>query len=212
MYTEGDRSAVSIHEAGHATVAYFMGKDRRLEVLSIIKRRGSLGLLAHGDAEERFTKTRSEIESGIAIALGGLVAEEMLLGESGTGPASDLAAATSLAAQMVGAFGMAGSLISFEAIADGPIGRTNLVSKVLSDAQGKDRVEDILTQQKQLVEALLAANADVHRALADALIERDELVGGEILEVIEHALSVRAPVTSALAEDRPPIRLRESRS
>jgi cell division protease FtsH len=212
VYTEGDRSAVSIHEAGHATVAYFMGKDRRLEVLSIIKRRGSLGLLAHGDSEERFTKTRSEIESGIAIALGGLVAEEMLLGESGTGPASDLAAATSLAAQMVGAFGMAGSLISFEAIAEGPIGRTNLVSKVLSDAQGKDRVEDILTQQKQLVEALLAANADVHRALADALIERDELVGGEILEVIEHALSVRAPVAPALAEDRQPIRLRESRS
>ena len=79
VYTDGDRVAVATHEAGHATVAYFMGKGRRLEVLSIIKRRGSLGLLAHGDAEERFTRTRSEIEAGIAIALGGLVAEEMLL-------------------------------------------------------------------------------------------------------------------------------------
>jgi ribosomal protein L12E/L44/L45/RPP1/RPP2 len=86
------------------------------------------------------------------------------------------------------------------------------VSKVLSDAQGKERVEDILTQQKQLVEALLAANADVHRALADALIERDELVGNEILEVIERALSARVPVGSARAEEHPPIRLRESRS
>ena len=79
----------------------------------------------------------------------------------------------------------------FDAIAEGPIGRTNLVSKVLSDAQGKERVEDILTGQKQLVEALLAENGDVHRALADALIERDELVGNEILEVIERALSAR---------------------
>ncbi len=191
VYTEGDRSAVAIHEAGHATVAYFLGKGRRLEVLSIIKRRGSLGLLAHGDSEERFTRTRSEIEAGIAIALGGLVAEEQLLGESGTGPASDLAHATSLAAQMVGSFGMAGSLISFDAIADGPIGRTNLVSKVLSDKDGKERVEDILTEQKQHVEALLAANRDVHRALADALIERDELVGNEILQVIERAVSAR---------------------
>ena len=191
VYTEGDRSAVAIHEAGHASVAYFMGKGRRLEVLSIIKRRGSLGLLAHGDSEERFTRTRSEIEAGIAIALGGLVAEEMLLGESGTGPASDLAHATSLAAQMVGSFGMAGSLISFDAIAEGPIGRTNLVAKVLADVQGKERVEDILTEQKQLVEAMLAENSDVHRALADALIERDELVGSEILAVIEHALSAR---------------------
>jgi cell division protease FtsH len=191
VYTEGDRSAVAIHEAGHATVAYFLGKGRRLEVLSIIKRRGSLGLLAHGDSEERFTRTRSEIEAGIAIALGGLVAEEQLLGESGTGPASDLAHATSLAAQMVGSFGMAGSLISFDAIAEGPIGRTNLVAKVLSDQQGKERVEDILTEQKQQVEALLAANRDVHRALADALIERDELVGNDILQVIEVAVGAR---------------------
>jgi cell division protease FtsH len=190
-YNEGDRSAVAIHEAGHATVAYFLGKGRRLEVLSIIKRRGSLGLLAHGDSEERFTRTRSEIEAGIAIALGGLVAEEQLLGESGTGPASDLAHATSLAAQMVGSFGMAGSLISFDAIAEGPIGRTNLVAKVLSDQQGKERVEDILTEQKQQVEALLAANRDVHRALADALIERDELVGNDILQVIEVAVGAR---------------------
>ena len=78
------------------------GKGRRLEVLSIIKRRGSLGLLAHSDEEERLTRTKSEIEAGIAISLGGLVAEEMCLGESGTGPGGDLATATSLAAQMVG--------------------------------------------------------------------------------------------------------------
>ena len=51
VYTEQDREAVATHEAGHATVAYFVGQNRRLEVLSIIKRRGSLGLLAHGDSE-----------------------------------------------------------------------------------------------------------------------------------------------------------------
>ena len=56
VYTEDDREAVATHEAGHATVAYFLGKNRRLEVLSIIKRRGSLGMLAHGDTEERFTQ------------------------------------------------------------------------------------------------------------------------------------------------------------
>src|SRR5439155_17828175 len=85
-YTDTDRTAVATHEAGHATVAYFLGKDRRMEVLSIIKRRGSLGLLAHGDVEEKFTRTKSEIESAIAIALGGLVAEEVGIGEAGTGP------------------------------------------------------------------------------------------------------------------------------
>src|SRR5439155_983038 len=83
----------------------------------------SLGLLAHGDEEERFTKSRSEIEAHVAIALGGLISEEVFLGESGTGPASDLAGATQLAAQMVGSFGMDGSLIPYDAIAGGPIGK-----------------------------------------------------------------------------------------
>jgi ATP-dependent Zn protease len=191
VYTESDRVSVATHEAGHATVAYFLGKGRRLEVLSIIKRRQALGLLAHGDEEERFTRTRSEIEAAIAIALGGLVSEEMFFGESGTGPASDLSHATTLAAQMVGSFGMAGSLISYDAIAEGPIGSRNLVGRVLGDAQGKEKVEEILGVQRERVRALLEEHRDVVVALRDALIARDELVGEEILTQIEIALSTR---------------------
>jgi cell division protease FtsH len=192
-YTETDRVSVATHEAGHATVAYFLGKGRRLEVLSIIKRRMALGLLAQGDEEERFTRTRTEIESGVAIALGGLVAEEVFFGESGTGPASDLQHATTLAAQMVGSFGMAGSLVSFDAIAEGPIGSKNLVGKVLADGQGKARVEEILIEQKERVTKLLEENRDVVIGLRDSLIARDELVGDEIMQQIELVLDSRNP-------------------
>jgi ATP-dependent Zn protease len=191
-YTEGERRSVATHEAGHATVAYFLGEGRRLEILSIIKRRQALGLLAHGDTEERFTRSRSEIEANVAISLGGMVAEEMFLGESGTGPAADLASATQLAAGMVGALGMAGSLVSFEAMDSGPFATKNLVAKVLSDADGKRDVEAILTAQKERVGALLEANRDIVEALRDALIQRDELVGEAIVEVIERALDGRA--------------------
>ena len=191
VYTDNDRQTVASHEAGHATVAHLLGKDRRLEVLSIIKRRSSLGLLAHGDEEERFVKSRSEIETHVAIALGGLVSEEMFFGESGTGPASDLSTATDLAAKMVGAFGMSGSLISYDAIGGGMLDSKNLVAKVLADGDGKQRVEDILTTQKERVAALLEENRDIVTALRDALMERDELVGDEILQVIEKALASR---------------------
>src|SRR5207253_10379610 len=53
-YTEHERCTIATHEAGHATVAHLVGKDRKLEVLSIIKRKDALGLLAHSDLEERF--------------------------------------------------------------------------------------------------------------------------------------------------------------
>jgi ATP-dependent Zn protease len=131
------------------------------------------------------------MENGIAIALGGLAAEELCLGESGTGPGADLAHATQLAAQMVGSFGMAGSLISYDAVADGPLSRSNLVGKVLANLETKQRVEDILNGQRERVVAVLAENRDVHAALVAALLEGDELVRDEILEVIEKALANR---------------------
>ena len=183
-YPEDERRAIATHEAGHATVAHLLGKGRKLEVLSIIKRGQALGLLAHSDTEERFTNTESELRARIDIALGGMVAEEMFFGESGTGPAGDLHTATQIAAAMVGAYGMAGSLISYEAIS-GPNG--NLVAKVISSEAGKEAVESILTDSKQRVTEVLGANRNLIEALRDALLDREELVGDEIVETLRRA-------------------------
>ena len=191
VYTDAERRAIATHEAGHATVAYFLGTTQRMEVLSIIKRRQSLGLLAHADLEERFTKSKSELETSVAISLGGMVSEELFLGESGTGPASDLAAATEVAAAMVGALGMAGSLVSYEAVTEGPVSMRNLVGKVLADTDGKGRVETLLEKQKHRAARVVEQNRDVVEALRDALMERDELVGEEIVAVIGAALKRR---------------------
>ena len=115
-YTEAERRTIATHEAGHATVAWLVGKGRKLEVLTIVKRRDALGLLSHSETEERFTKTRSEVRAMIDIAFGGMVAEELFFGECSTGVASDLQAATLNACQMVGQLGMGTSLISVAAI------------------------------------------------------------------------------------------------
>jgi cell division protease FtsH len=192
VYTDEERRAIATHESGHATAAYFLGTTRRMEILSIIKRRQSLGLLAHADLEERYTKSRSELEAALAISLAGMAAEELFLGESGTGPASDLSVATETAAAMVGALGMAGSLVSYEAVAEGPITNRNLVARVLSDSEGKRGVDELLFAQKQRAMGLLGENRDVVEALRDALMERDELVGEEIIEVIRGAISARS--------------------
>jgi cell division protease FtsH len=185
-YTPEERVTIATHEAGHATVAHLVGKGRKLDLLSIVKRRDALGLLAHSEVEERFTKRRSEALALIQIALGGMVAEEMMFGESGTGPAGDLAAATGIAVEMVGSMGQGGSLISFRALDDGPLGG-NLAAKVLADDAAREAVDRLLAEQKELVAALLATHRHVLEALRDALLEREELVGREILEAIEAA-------------------------
>jgi len=63
--------------------------------------------------------------------------------------------------------------------------------QVLADSEGRQRVDDILEAQREKVIAVLEANRDVHAALRDALIARDELIRDDILEVIEQALSAR---------------------
>ena len=184
-YTEAERRTIATHESGHATVAYLVGAGRKLEVLSVIKRKDALGLLAHSETEERFTQTRTEILALIQIAFGGLVAEELFFGETSTGVAGDLQMATVAAAQMVGSLGMAGSLVSLDA-ASGP-GGANLVAKVLSTEDGRQAVEQILDDARSSVRSLLADNLTTVEGLRDALLERDELVGDEITAVIAEA-------------------------
>ena len=164
-YTDNDRAPWPPTRPGTRPSRTSSGRAAGSRSLSIIKRRGSLGLLAHGDEEERFTRNRTEIESGIAIALGGMVAEELVLGESGTGPAADLATATQLAAQMVGSFGMAGSLDQLRGGLPRSARRREPRGKVLADKRGKQSVEDILEAQNERVLAVLAENRDVHAAL-----------------------------------------------
>jgi ATP-dependent Zn protease len=201
-YTEGEKRRIATHEGGHCVVAHLVS-DRNLEVLSIIKRRDALGLLAHSDAEERFTRTEDELKALMAIAFGGMVAEELAFGAASTGPAGDLSYATTLAAQMVGAFGMGGTLISFDAIEGGMV-TAGIVAKVLSNEDARKRLEVLLAEAKETARRQLSEHRHLVEALVAALMERDELVGDEITDILERAARqtpVRAAVELAIPED-----------
>ena len=186
-YTDHEGRLIATHEAGHATVAWLVAPERRLEILTIVKRRESLGLLAHGDRDDVYTRSRKELTGLIQIAMGGQVAEELFFGDVSTGPAGDLMYATQVAAQMVGAAGMTDTLVSYSAVQNSGFSDTNLVGRVLGDSEGRRRVEEMLQRQKTVVRGLLDTNQHLVAALRDALLERHELIGREITEVLEAA-------------------------
>jgi ATP-dependent Zn protease len=190
VYTTHERAVVATHEAGHAVIAHLSG-TRRLEVLSIIKRGSSLGLLAHGDFEEVYTRSRSELLVLIEIALGGWCAERIAFGEPSTGATSDLAAATRLAADVVGAHGMGDSLVSLAAVEQSQLGGTNLAGRVLADSRARDEVDRLLDEARARVEDRLGEHRHLLDALRDALLHRDELVGDEITAVLAAAATPR---------------------
>jgi ATP-dependent Zn protease len=186
-YTEHEKRLIATHEAGHATVAWLMAPERRLEVLTIIKRRSALGMLAHGDREEVYTRSRAEMTALIQIAMGGQVAEELFFGDVSTGPGGDLLYATNVAAEMTGSCGMGETLVSYAAIQNSAFSDTNIVGRVLGDAEGRSRVEELLQRQKVVVRGLLESNMHLVAALRDALMERHELIGSEITDILESA-------------------------
>ncbi len=207
-YTAHERQLIATHEAGHATLAYLTAPHRRLEILTIIKRKGALGMLAHGDQHDVYTRSRSELEALIQIAMGGQCAEEIFFGDVSTGPGGDLLYATNCAAEMVGGYGMEQSLISYLAVQNSAYSDTNIVGRVLADDHGRQAVEEVLQKHKQRARELLLENRHLVEALRDALIERHELLGREITEVLEAA---QAPAVGQRTIDlRDPSEVRSS--
>jgi ATP-dependent Zn protease len=148
-------------------------------------------LLAHGDFEEVYTRSRSELLVLIEIALGGWCAERIAFGEPSTGATSDLAAATRLAADVIGAHGMGDSLVSLAAVEQSQLGGTDLTGRVLADSRARDEVDRLLDEARARVEDRLAGHRHLLDALRDALLHRDELVGDEITAVLAAATTPR---------------------
>ncbi len=187
-YHPDERRKVAIHEAGHALTAALAGRE--IHIASILRRGGALGLVSHGDADERFLRTPADAHSLIAIALAGRAAELQEYGEASSGISSDLAFATTVAAQLVGQLGAGTSLISLEA-AIMP-GAGNLVAKVLMDEASRTQVDGILDAAADRAACLVLEHRFALMNIAQALLERDEITGDEVHSIVSTASTAAA--------------------
>jgi Peptidase family M41 len=127
----------------------------------------------------------------IVVALGGLAAEEIWFGETTTGPSSDLRHATRQAAYMLGLLGMGDDLISYGVLPqsgfnDGPLGA------ILGNADARKAIGALLAECKQQAVELLRANEPAVRALSERLLEKDEVAGEELEELMASKAVARA--------------------
>jgi ATP-dependent Zn protease len=148
-------------------------------------RGGSLGLQPPRPDEQNVL-TRTQALGRIEIALAGMVAEEIVCGEASSTAAADLANATVVAAMLVGALGMGPSLLSLDAAA--VAGAGNLVAKVLADEPSRNAADSLLAESRSAVTKLLMHHEAALRACAERLLERDEIAGVELAQLMaKHA-------------------------
>jgi cell division protease FtsH len=111
VMSDKERRIVAYHESGHAIVASVLPGLDPVHKVSIIGRGfGALGYTMQLPLEDRYLMTRRDLQSELAVLLGGRSAEEIAFGEISTGAQNDLQRATDIARSMVTEFGMSDAL------------------------------------------------------------------------------------------------------
>jgi cell division protease FtsH len=218
-YVPQETRAVAIHEAGHAVAGHVYMKGTESTRLSIRMRGGSLGHHQAREKEERFSRWRSEEFARLVWGLGSMAAEQVFYGENATGVGGDVQSVTAQAAYMVGASAMGPMFVDLPKFADesedetrtrimkrfeqiglqimnrtsggGPMAM-DPISSVLSDGDKRRAAAQILGQAYVAAHNLVLANKDGVGRVADALVEKRELFGDELVGLLD-SLELEAP-------------------
>ncbi|HLX59046.1 MAG TPA: AAA family ATPase [Ktedonobacteraceae bacterium] len=180
-----DKRRLAYHEAGHAVASYYL-LERYFPAYVTIHQRSDLeGAAAFAlprPKESIKTASKEDILARIQVSLAARASEELFLDVNLNGVTSDLESATTLAGLYVGAWGMDGTLISFVALSNPFAGGSPSMPPEFSK-----RVEAVLQSQFKGVKRLLQDHSEALIAVAEALIERDELVADDIKQLIDEA-------------------------
>src|SRR5437763_1741600 len=172
-----ERRRLAYHEAGHAVACYYL-MDRYFPAFVTIHQHGDLegaaAFAAWRQTETIVTSSKEDVLARIQVSLASRAAEELFLDVNLSGVTGDLASATQLAASYVGMYGMDGTFTSCLAFAGSPL------EKVVAVPKSSERIEAVLQSQFKAVKRLFQQHSEAVMAIAEALIERDELVTEEI--------------------------------
>jgi len=188
LLNDKERRIVAVHETGHAIVAERSGTSGPVRKISIVPRTvGALGFTQQL-SEDRNLLQRDELLDRLRVLLGGRAAEEVVFGQVSTGAANDLERATVLARRMVCEFGMSTTLGPVRYVG-GP------TAPHLGDGGGEgpgpsagtaadiDReIRLLLEEQAAAARALVEADRAALGAIAEALLQKEDLDRDEFLE------------------------------
>jgi cell division protease FtsH len=187
-----EKRRIAYHECGHAIVAFLLPGSDPVHKISIVPRGiGALGYTLQRPVDDRYLATQSELENRIGTLLGGIIAEEIVFGETSTGAQNDLQRVASIARSMVKDFGMSPQLGRLQY-------RDSQESAFLGSALGGAReysettareidmeVRRIVDHSQQLVRRILDQHRDALEKLAERLLEREVLDSAELKEVMD---------------------------
>jgi len=185
---EKERISTAWHEAGHAVIARFLPNADPLHKVTIIPRGNALGVTMQLPNEDRYGYDKEDLLTMITVLYGGRIAEEMFLGQMGTGASNDIERATNIAKNMVVRFGM--SELGPIHFGDnqgtgfrGDYGGGSMDMSVSSHDKIDAQINKILMEQYTRAASILSERKREMKLLAEALLEKETLDKDEIDEL-----------------------------
>jgi cell division protease FtsH len=195
-YIERERHAVAVHEACHAVVAYRTRQHLDIDLATIEKGSNYLGMVSGIKPEDQFTTWRSEFESDILTFLASLAGERMFFeSDSSSGVSADLEAATSIASQMEGYYGMGSTVSSLAAGQRMQIGTPG--------GRGKGSAEDSTAQARRLLADRIEDNLSTLLTKADEILRENERYVLAVAHALETHKTFSGDDVTAIFEGRP---------
>jgi cell division protease FtsH len=200
IITEEEKKITAYHEAGHALLAALLPHTDPLHKVTIIPRGMALGLTQQLPTEEKHNWSKEQLESRIAVCMGGRIAEELTFGQITTGAQNDIEQATEMARKMVCEWGMSETLgpLAYgkkeEAIFLGKEFNRHQDYSEATALKIDSEIKRIVSEQYERAARILTERRPVLVQVSEALLEHEVLDGEQIQQVLAgQPMSIRAP-------------------
>ena len=178
VMTAHEKRTIAIHEAGHATLSWFLEHANPLIKVTIVPRGRALGA-AWYLPEERQITTKEQMLDEMCATLGGRAAEELFTGHISTGAMNDLERVTKQSYGMIAYAGMSDKLPNLCYYNN----EEYSFSKPYSDRTAElidEEVKRMINEQYERAKALLAEHKEGHNQLAQLLVEKEVIFAEDV--------------------------------
>ncbi len=190
VISDEEKRVTAYHEAGHTLVAKMLPGTDPIHKVTIIPRGMALGVTQQLPSEEKHAYPREYLINNLAIYMGGRVSEELIFQDPTTGAGNDIERATDLARKMVCEWGMSermGPLAFGKQEEQIFLGREIAQHKDYSEVTAvaiDEEVKGLVAGGYETAKSILSSNIHILHALAEALIDQEELSAEEIHQLV----------------------------
>ena len=181
VMTAAEKRAIALHEAGHATISWFLEHANPLIKVTIVPRGRALGA-AWYLPEERQITTKEQMLDEMCATLGGRAAEEVFIGHISTGAMNDLERVTKQSYGMIAYAGMSDKLPNLCYYSNDEYTFNKPYSEHTAELIDQE-VQKMINEQYARAKALLLEHKQGHNQLAELLIEREVIFAEDVEKI-----------------------------